>query len=111
MRKLNCWQFMDCRRETGGRNVDASSPCPASVGIQYNGVNGGDFAGRFCWFLAGTYCNGEIQGTFASKIGDCLKCPFFLDVEKQEGQNLVFIKEDIDLMKRGGGNGFLPIIS
>jgi hypothetical protein len=101
---------MNCGRETGGQNVDTLGACPVSQSIRYDGVNGGNFAGRFCWFLAGTFCNGEIQGTFANKIGDCLMCPFFLEVERQEAQNLIFIKEDIDLLKRGGGNDHYPDI-
>lgn len=30
-----------------------------------------------CWFIAGTYCGGEVQGTFAQKITDCAACEVY----------------------------------
>jgi two-component system sensor histidine kinase HydH len=27
-----------------------------------------------CWAIAGTFCHGNVQGTFAQKIGDCRQC-------------------------------------
>jgi hypothetical protein len=96
MAKLNCWDFMNCGRQPGGRNVADVGICPAACLDRYDGVNGGKFAGRFCWYVSGTYCGGDIQGTFARKIGDCLYCEFFLNVENEEGMNLIFIEEDIE---------------
>ena len=94
-KKINCWQFWICGREIGGINVDKLGICPAARNLKYDGVNSGDYSGRFCWAVSGTLCDAKVQGTFANKIGDCLKCPFFLDVEMQEGTNIIFIKEDI----------------
>lgn len=31
-----------------------------------------------CWLLAGTYCRGEVQGTYAQKLGDCAKCEVYI---------------------------------
>lgn len=90
--KMNCWEYMKCGREPGGRNEPELGVCPASVSPRFDGTNGGKFAGRFCWRVAGTYCNGEIQGTFAAKILDCIDCAFFLEVAAQEGKRLVFTK-------------------
>lgn len=90
--KKNCWEYMECGREPGGRNADELGVCPASTTLSYDGINGGKRAGRFCWSVAGTFCNDDIQGTFAAKIKDCLKCSFFLNVARQEGKSLVFIK-------------------
>ncbi|HET6443816.1 MAG TPA: hypothetical protein VFI27_04470 [candidate division Zixibacteria bacterium] len=91
--KLNCWEFMECGREPGGFNVDEGGICRSSIASRYDGINGGKWAGRFCWPVAGTNCNGDLQGTFAEKIKDCLKCPFFLTVAREEGKSLVFIKQ------------------
>lgn len=30
-----------------------------------------------CWYLAGTYCGGKIQGTFVEKSGNCRQCEVF----------------------------------
>lgn len=46
--KQNCWQFMKCGYAPGGLIVDEFGICPASVEVSFDGVNDGDFAGRFC---------------------------------------------------------------
>jgi signal transduction histidine kinase/CheY-like chemotaxis protein/HPt (histidine-containing phosphotransfer) domain-containing protein len=43
------------------------------------------FEATRCWEIVGTYCNSEIQGTFAKKLEDCRKC----DVYKQARINPV----------------------
>jgi hypothetical protein len=90
--KKNCWEFMKCGREPGGIHVAELGICRATMTLKFDGVNGGEYAGRFCWQVAGTYCNGELQGTFAAKLQDCIQCPFFLAVARQEGESLVFTK-------------------
>ena len=57
----NCWEYYDCPKER--QNV-----CSA---FQKN-------AGRICWQVAGTLCEGKAKGFFANKIGDCMKCEFYL---------------------------------
>lgn len=37
--------------------------------------------------MAGTFCDGEVQGTFAQKLKDCSLCDFFHLVRKEEGIN------------------------
>jgi two-component system NtrC family sensor kinase len=59
--KINCWEFMQC-----GRDKDATIKCPAYPHF-----------GRICWAVAGTFCEGKVQGTFAQKCEDCKKCAFF----------------------------------
>lgn len=88
---------MKCGRELGGLNVEELGVCPAAVDVRYDGINGGDCGGRFCWYVSGTFCNGEAQGSFAKKFRDCLECPFFAEIGKQEGLNIVFVIENIDL--------------
>jgi hypothetical protein len=63
---MNCWEYTKCGREAGGANVDELGVCPAYPNY-----------GTFCACVAGTYCNGQIQGTFAAKWQDCKKCAFF----------------------------------
>lgn len=53
---LKCWLLKNCRR----------SQCPSFENEE----------GR-CWLIAGTLCNGEVQGEFASKYQTCLECDVF----------------------------------
>jgi len=48
-----CWEILDC----------TSPECPV-----YGKRN------IRCWFIAGTYCSGEVQGTFAQKLNNCSEC-------------------------------------
>jgi len=89
--KQNCWEYMDCGREPGGRHADDLGVCPAADTAKYDGINDGKNAGRFCWYIAGTLCQNKVQGTFATKFGDCLNCLFLREVLRQEGDLLVFM--------------------
>ncbi len=60
-RGVKCWEYMKC-----GRDKDASTKCPAFPNF-----------GRICWAVAGTFCEGKVQGTFAQKCEDCRKCDFY----------------------------------
>lgn len=66
-RKVKCWEYMKC-----GRDKDASTKCPAYSNF-----------GRVCWVVAGTFCEGKVQGTFAQKYEDCRKCDFYQMLKKQ----------------------------
>jgi len=66
--KVQCWEYMKC-----GRDKDATIKCPAHPNF-----------GRICWVMAGTFCEGKVQGTFAQKYEDCGKCEFFQKVNKGE---------------------------
>jgi two-component system NtrC family sensor kinase len=59
--EMKCWEYMKC-----GRDKDASLKCPAYPNF-----------GRVCWAVAGTFCEGKVQGTFAQKYEDCQKCEFY----------------------------------
>jgi signal transduction histidine kinase len=56
-----CWEFMKCKRD---RNNEVK--CPAYPNF-----------GRVCWVVAGTFCEGKVQGTFAQKYQNCRRCDFF----------------------------------
>lgn len=73
---LNCWEFKDCGREEGGANEDLLGVCPAAQTSSYDGINSGRYAGRTCWLVVGTLCDGVPQQTFTAKYRDCLKCEF-----------------------------------
>lgn len=61
---INCWEYMKC-----GRDRDATVKCPAHPHF-----------GRICWAVAGTFCEGKAQGTFAQKYEDCSRCAFYQKV-------------------------------
>lgn len=83
--KKNCWEVMNCGREPGGAKVHELGVCLAATSQAFDGINGGHNGGRFCWAVAGTFCDGQVQGTFAVKILTCIKCPFFQQVKQEEG--------------------------
>ncbi|MFN3396008.1 MAG: sensor histidine kinase, partial [Thermodesulfovibrionales bacterium] len=66
--KVQCWEYMKC-----GRDKDATIKCPAYPHF-----------GRICWVVAGTFCEGKVQGTFAQKFEDCRKCEFYQKRVKKE---------------------------
>jgi serine/threonine protein kinase len=83
--RQNCWNYMKCGREPGGPKVDEFGICPAASDTSFNGINLGENAGRFCWAVAGTFCEGKVQGSFAEKRASCIACDFFQEVQKEEG--------------------------
>ncbi|MGD8230312.1 MAG: cyclic nucleotide-binding serine/threonine-protein kinase, partial [Desulfobacteraceae bacterium] len=76
---------MKCGREPGGPKVGELGICPAASDTSFNGINLGENAGRFCWAVAGTFCGGKVQGSFAEKRASCISCDFFQEVLKEEG--------------------------
>lgn len=95
MSKLNCWEFKHCGRQPGGANVDKLGPCPAVTDASFEGYNGGHHGGRICWAVAGTFCGGRVQGSFAQKRLSCMDCEFYTLVESEEGN------ANFRLLKRG----------
>ncbi len=91
-KKLNCWEYKKCGREPGGERVNEMGVCPASIDSSADGLNGGKNAGRICWAVAGTFCGGEVQGTFAQKELTCMNCDFFKLVREQEGMRFRILK-------------------
>ncbi len=66
---LNCWERKSCGREAGGAKVQEFGVCPSYPDH-----------GRDCWTIAGTFCGGVVQGTFAEKLGNCQKCEHYVNV-------------------------------
>lgn len=65
--KITCWEYKQCCRDK-----DATTKCPAYPSF-----------GRICWAVAGTFCEGKVQGTFAQKYEDCRKCDFYQMLKKE----------------------------
>ncbi len=87
--KLNCWEFKNCGRQPQGAKVRELGLCPASVEHALDDVHEGTNAGRACWIISGTFCQGQVQGTFAQKFKNCEKCDFYQMVRKEEGPDFV----------------------
>ncbi len=79
----NCWEYKGCGREPGGVHVQEYGVCPASTDSSCDGLNGGTNGGRLCWAIAGTLCDGEVQGIFAEKLSSCVSCDFFKKVQEE----------------------------
>ena len=83
--KLNCWEIKKCGRERGGRDEQTMGVCPASVEVRLDTIHSGKNAGRACWVIAGTMCDGTVQGSFAKKLASCEVCSFYKQVKQEEG--------------------------
>ncbi len=91
MKQKNCWEVKNCGRQPGGEKVEEFGVCPAATDTTVNGTNGGKNGGRCCWKIAGTFCDGKIQGTSALKITNCIECDFLKKVQKEEGNKFIFM--------------------
>ena len=93
MSKQNCWEFMRCGRQPGGDHIHQLGECPTVGSFAAHGLNDGINGGRSCWVIAGTYCNGEVQGSFVNKLRQCAECDFFHHVQTGEGKSLLTTPE------------------
>lgn len=87
--KKNCWEVMECTKDD----------CPAKKETKLDGVHGGIAAGRACWVVAGTRCQGEVQGEYAQKFQNCSTCKFYLQVREEEGG---FLRSGVSLLNMLG---------
>ena len=99
MPKLNCWEFKRCGREPQGTQTGDLSICRASTETNVDGINGGYNGGRACWAIAGTLCGGEVQGTFATKLQNCIVCDFYALVKEEEGERFSTSREILPLVR------------
>jgi len=97
--KPNCWEFKKCGREVGGATVSELAVCPAATEPRTNGINNGKNGGRACWALAGTLCGGKVQGSFAAKVGNCMKCEFYQLVGMEEKDNHQSSRDILEKLK------------
>lgn len=102
MATLNCWEMVGCGRDGEGRNVDTLGTCPVTTETRLHGVNRGINGGRACWALPRepdpTCPSKPLPGLF--RKGHCLRCPFLLRVEKEEGPAFSFVREAFDRLRQ-----------
>ncbi len=84
MKKLNCWEVKKCGRNEAEHG---RTSCPVFGESRLHGVHGGRNAGRACWVVAGTRCDGKEQESFTEKHRDCEKCTFYCLVKQEEGND------------------------
>jgi len=86
--------------------------CPASIDERYDGVHGGECAGRACWMVAGTFCGGPLKGSRARKHADCKGCGFYEIVRDEEGgafidpEELREMKGEGSILNRRANKGY-----
>jgi nucleoside-diphosphate-sugar epimerase len=88
LKKLNCWEFMKCGRGPKGVKVKRLGVCPAAREKRLDRIHGGINSGRACWVVAGTFCGGTVQGSFARKHLACKRCDFYNKVHHEEGEGI-----------------------
>ena len=98
--KANCWEYKKCGRELQGPNTAELGVCPAYNEKKLNGVHDGMNAGRSCWVVEGTMCGGNVQGTYALKEKNCLRCDFHNLVYEEEFNNFNFMTKLYDKLER-----------
>jgi hypothetical protein len=69
---MNCWEFMKCGREEGGKNVDHLGTCPAYPDD-----------GKRCANVVGTFCD-LVQALRAVEYSSCSECPFYNSIHFDE---------------------------
>ncbi len=75
MKQIRCWEYMKCGRQPGGRRVEQLGKCPAA-----------SFTQTECWLIAGTLCNGEVQGTYAQKYETCIVCDYYNKMQEYKAK-------------------------
>jgi len=98
MKRKNCWEHFQCGRQPGGEKESELGVCPAATRTILDGINDGVNGGRSCWAVAGTLCQGKVQGTYAQKLGDCLRCEFYASIRKDQGGSFVTTSEILKLL-------------
>jgi hypothetical protein len=95
----NCWEFMECGREVGGPRAEEQGVCLAATETRLDGIHGGKNGGRACWAVCGTLCGGEVQGSFAEKMGSCKSCNFYKQVFNEDIEGFVTVTAPLKMLK------------
>ena len=77
--------------QTGNLNVEIENPRLVNCRERMNcdKTDCPSYGKTRCWAVAGTFCRGEVQGTFAQKFGDCRKCVVYRESCGDEIEELV----------------------
>jgi hypothetical protein len=82
-KKLNCWEYLNCGMEPGGIFSKIHGPCPIPLMMRYDGVNGGQGAGRICWEIVSQ--RSQNQELFACRSSrSCVHCKFYHRVHSEQ---------------------------
>ena len=100
--RTNCWEYKKCGRELDGSNAAELGVCPSVTEARVDGLNSGKNGGRTCWAVTGTLCGGQIQGTFAQKLTNCMSCEFYQLVKEEEGSGYVYSKKILPGLSANG---------
>ena len=86
-KKLNCWEFRNCGREKNGLMAGVLGECPVPKAMRYDGLNGGQGAGRACWMI----CPAVRQSSAPNgqRAVPCLQCGFYQRVLFEEEERTV----------------------
>ena len=84
-KKMNCWEFMKCGRELGGKSAKKLGVCPAATSPHADGLNGGINGGRICWAIVGIYSCHIGKASLSKKKVLCSDCAFYKKVLSEEG--------------------------
>jgi hypothetical protein len=85
-KKLNCWEFKKCGLGPDGSRINEIGACPVASNKRFDGMNDGKNAGRTCWAIRDTFCDGKVPNILFLKIKTCLTCDFYRLVRKEEGK-------------------------
>ena len=85
MSKLNCWEVMKCGKGLSENDNSKYNSCPITTATSANGLNGGVNAGRICWIMAESCCNGEVKCSKLHRKDSCFSCEFRYKVTAEEG--------------------------
>lgn len=107
LRKQNCWEYKKCGRQPQGRHVADRGICPATVEESLDGSHEGTNAGRSCWIVCGTLCQGKVQGTFAQKFKSCEQCDFYQLVKSEERSAFTLSVVLLNRMRMGRTEAFI----
>ena len=102
MKRQNCWEFMGCGREPGGRHADAEGICRAATEDKLDGVHGGVNGGRSCWAVVGTMCHEAVADSRIAKT-ECFACPFYRSVLNDEAPHIVYTPAILALLGAPSG--------
>lgn len=88
--KKNCWEYKACGRGPDGDKAGTLGICPAASEVRLNGVHEGMNAGRSCWVVIGTDCNGLGHLNADAEFKTCADCDFYKTVKQEEKSKFLF---------------------
>jgi hypothetical protein len=85
VKRINCWEFMQCGKGPGGNGNSESALCPVARQSIAGGFNHGFNGGRICWLIADRQCNETLVCSPEQDSRSCDSCEFHARVKSEEG--------------------------